>query len=116
MVTKINYLSALLVVIVLISGCTNYGSNQTTPPPTGTNAVSIQNYAFSPSTLTVSSGTTITWTNTDSVSHNLVSDSGAFESPTIANGQTYSYTFNTPGTYSYHCGIHPSMKATIVVQ
>lgn len=115
MAAKLNYLTALLIAIVLISGCTNYGGNQTTPP-TGANAVSIQNYAFSPSTLTVKAGTTVTWTNSDSVSHNIVSDSGVFESPSIANGQTYSYTFNTPGTFSYHCGIHPSMKASIIVQ
>ena len=116
MASKLIYLSAVLIAIVLISGCTNYGGNQTTPP-TGANDVFIQNYAFSPSTLTVGAGTTVTWTNSDSAAHTIVSDTGGvFESPSIANGKTYSYTFNTPGTYSYHCGIHPSMKATIVVQ
>jgi plastocyanin len=118
MAAKLNYLSAILIAVVLISGCTNYGASPapSSPPPAGANAVSIQNYAFSPSTLTVSAGTTITWTNQDSVSHTITSDSGAFDSGSIASGNTNSYTINTPGTYSYHCSIHPSMKASIIVQ
>lgn len=109
-------LLAVLVASVLIAGCTQYTSNPT-PTPTGTNAVSIKGFAFNPSSLTVSVGTTVTWTNDDSVAHTVTSDSGSeLTSAQIAPGQSYSHTFSTAGTFSYHCAIHPSMKAQVVVQ
>lgn len=78
------------------------------------NTVVIQNYAFNPSTITISKGTTITWTNEDSSPHALKSD--IFESETLNNGDSFTYTFNDAGTFEYICSIHPSMKGTIVVQ
>ena len=84
----------------------------------GTSAVTIQNFAFSPATLTVKSGTTVTWTNLDDADHQIASDSGApvsFSSSALARGASYQFTFTSPGTYTYHCAIHPSMKATIIV-
>lgn len=79
-------------------------------------SVNIQNFAFSPNTLTVKAGTTVTWTNMDSVSHTVTSDSGSeLNSGNIPTGSSYSHTFNTPGTYNYHCSIHTGMVATIVV-
>jgi len=78
--------------------------------------IEIQSFAFSPSTLTVKKGTTVTWTQKDSVPHTIVSDNGAFESPQLSNGQTWSFTFNDAGTFAYHCSVHPSMTATIVVE
>ena len=115
---KTKYLiSVLIVAVVFAAGCANYGtSNTQTPPPESGNAVAIQGFAFNPSTLTVKAGTTVTWTNEDSAAHNIVSDSGAFSSDSIPKGNTYSHTFDTAGTYDYHCGIHPSMKAKIVVE
>ena len=107
-------LVSLIVLAIFASGCVNYGGNQATPPA-GSNSVSIMNYAFNPSVLNVPAGTTVTWTNGDSVVHTVTSDSGAFDSGQIPSGQTFSYTFNTAGTYTYHCAVHPSMKATIVV-
>lgn len=90
------------------------------PPPVQqppvTAAVTIQNFAFSPATLTIKSGTTVTWTNMDSAPHTVTSDSGAFSSPQLSNGGSFSFTFNTAGTYSYHCSNHPYMKGTITVQ
>lgn len=77
-------------------------------------------FAFSPATLTIKAGTTVVWKNTTSVGHTVTSDDGkSFDSGSsnpIAQGATYSFTFNNPGTYAYHCAIHPFMKATIVVQ
>lgn len=82
-----------------------------------THDIAISNFAFSPSTLTISSGDTVIWTNMDSMSHTVTSDSGSeLSSSTISNGATYSHTFNTAGTYSYHCSIHTTMKGTIIVQ
>jgi amicyanin len=110
-------LAALVLVAVVFSGCVGYGSTGNTPSPAAPNSVSIQNFAFSPSTLTVKVGTVVTWTNLDSAPHTVVSDSGSeLSSDTLSNGQTYSHTFSTPGTYTYHCGVHTSMKGTVVVE
>lgn len=85
-------------------------------PVTG-NAVSIKNFAFAPSALTVKAGTTVTWTNQDSEAHTVTSrdTGGALHSAPLNPGQTYSYTFTTPGTYDYLCTIHPFMTATVTV-
>lgn len=81
----------------------------------GVNAVFIQGMAFNPSTITVSANTTITWTNKDAVGHTVTSDSGLFDSGTIGTNGTYSYTFATAGTFTYHCKVHPTMKASVIV-
>lgn len=94
-----------------------YGGCNATTQPTAENTVNIQNFAFSPATLTVAVGTTVTWTNLDSVTHRLLSDSGGeIDSPSMNNGDTYTHTFSTAGTYAYHCSIHTSMKGTVIVQ
>ena len=84
----------------------------TTIPPV---AVTIQNFAFIPASVTVPAGTTVTWTNQDSAPHQVASDTGAFSSITLGQGGKYSFTFTSPGTYPYHCSIHTFMKGTITV-
>jgi len=92
-------------------------ATQSTSAPAPQATVTIQNFAFSPNNLTVNIGNTVAWTNLDSVTHTIVSDSGnELNSGSIAQGQSFSHTFAKAGVYSYHCGIHPSMKATITVQ
>jgi plastocyanin len=104
------FLGVFLVLgIVAVSGCTS--QNQTA----STNTVTIQNMAFSPTTLNVKVGTTVTWINKDSVTHDVVSDTGLFTSGNLTNGMSYNYTFNQTGSFPYHCAIHPSMTGTIVV-
>ena len=81
----------------------------------------MKNIQFSPKALTVSKGTTVTWTNEDSVNHDVTKTSGPgpkFASGTgnIGSGGTYKMTFNTPGTIQYRCTIHPGMTGTIVVK
>ncbi|HKF38519.1 MAG TPA: cupredoxin family copper-binding protein, partial [Ktedonobacteraceae bacterium] len=88
----------------------------TTAPTRSGNSVSIANFAFSPTSLTVKVGTKVSWTNNDSVTHTVTADKGAFNSGPLAPGSTFSFTFTKAGTYSYHCNIHASMRATIVVQ
>src|SRR6476646_741713 len=83
--------------------------------PVATNTVAIQNFAFSPATVTVKAGTTITWTNRDQDAHTVTAISGPFQSPTLNTGQSYQYTFSTPGRFDYLCTIHPFMTATVVV-
>ena len=79
--------------------------------------IAIKNYAFSPSALTVSVGTKVTWTNDDTAPHTVTVSSGpvTFSSPMLQQGDTYTYTFTTRGTYSYYCAVHPSMTASVVV-
>lgn len=78
--------------------------------------VTIQGFAFSPAKITVAPGTKVTWTNKDSVAHTVTSDKNAWtDSGSIANGAHFSFTFSKPGTYTYHCAIHPTMVATVVV-
>jgi plastocyanin len=69
-----------------------------------------------PSTLTVSVGTTVTWTNKDSASHTVTSNDNLFNSGTLANGATFQHTFNQKGTFEYHCSIHTSMTAKVIVE
>jgi plastocyanin len=80
-------------------------------------AVTIQNFAFSPQTLTVAPGTTVTWTMKDSppTQHTVTSDDGSWGSQDLSLNQTYSHTFSSPGTYGYHCSIHSYMTGTITV-
>ena len=114
----------ILVLTCLFSGCTSSQSLVTTAPTTlvpagGSNAIAIKNFAFSPSTLMIKTGTTVTWMNKDGAVHQIASDSGApvaFTSASLANEASYQFTFTQPGTYTYHCPIHPSMKGTIIVQ
>ncbi len=72
-------------------------------------------FSFSPSVLTIKVGTTVTWTNTSSAPHTVTSDTGAFNHSLGGSGATFSFTFTRAGTFSYHCSIHPYMKATITV-
>lgn len=98
---------------------TTPNSVSATPSPSSdqtTGAVTIQNFAFSPASLTIKKGETVTWTNKDSAPHQIASDNGKFQGPQMSNGQTYSFTFNETGTFPYHCVIHPMMKAAITVQ
>lgn len=85
----------------------------TTPVP-ASSSVSIENFSFNPGTLTVAVGTTVTWTNNDSTTHTVKSSS--FNSSSLAPGDTFSFKFDSKGTFNYNCGIHPTMTGTIVVQ
>lgn len=82
----------------------------------GEEAIAIEGFAFGPAELTVPAGTTVTWTNNDGAPHTVTADDGSFGSENLATGDTFSFTFDTPGTYTYHCEIHPSMTATITVE
>lgn len=94
------------------TGGNGYNTGASTP---GANEVFIQGMAFSPSSITVKAGTTITWTNKDAATHNVTSNPALFSSGSMGTGATYSYTFADMGTFSYTCTIHPSMKGTVVV-
>jgi plastocyanin len=78
--------------------------------------VSIQNFEFSPAMVEVPAGSTVTWTNNDGELHTVTSSENVFTSPGLDADETFSYTFSTPGTYTYYCKLHPHMTGTIVVK
>lgn len=80
-----------------------------------THTVDIVDFAFSPATLTITAGDTVTWTNLDAIEHTATSTSGAFDSGLLAQNESWSLTFTTPGTYDYLCTPHPTMTGQIVV-
>jgi plastocyanin len=89
----------------------NSGGGGTPPPPA--NSVNIQNMAFSPATLSVAAGTTVTWTNNDAMTHTVTADNSSFDSGNLAQGATFTHKFTAAGTISYHCKIHPGMTASV---
>ncbi|VVB55498.1 Cupredoxin-like domain protein [uncultured archaeon] len=107
----------LLVVFVLISGCTSTTTvtpasttpGPTTPPQTTEQQVNIKDFNFVPATAEVPIGTTVTWVNDDNVPHTITSVSGTFDSGSIGPGKTYSFKFDQAGTFEYSCTNHPSM-------
>jgi plastocyanin len=138
-VTRIVCVAALALAVSLTMGCSGGGGSYgggtppaappaappATPPSGGTgggtpaaggSAVTIQDFQFSPATLTVTKGTTVTWTNQGSASHTVTSDTNVWPKSDVSPGATFSYKFTTAGTFPYHCSIHPSMTAQIVVK
>jgi len=78
--------------------------------------VTIDNFKFSPETVTIKAGTTVVFTNHDDVPHTVVAEADTFRSKAMDTDEKYSYRFATPGTYKYFCSIHPKMTGTIMVQ
>ena len=78
--------------------------------------VTIDNFSFSPTTLTVPTGTQVTWINRDDVPHTVVSTDNKFKSQALDTDEEFSFTFESAGTYEYYCSVHPKMKGKIIVQ
>jgi amicyanin len=93
------------------------GANATNAPAAAvaTDAVHIKNFAFSPAAVTVKAGSTLVWTNDDSIQHDVTFDGGGIKSATLNHNDTFSHTFPTAGTYHYICSIHPFMHGTVIV-
>ena len=79
-------------------------------------AVQIDNFAFTPATLTVTAGTTVTWKNDDDSPHRIGDKNGTFKSAALDTDDTFSHTFAAPGEYPYICTIHPYMVGKIIVK
>jgi plastocyanin len=80
--------------------------------------ITIDNFTFTPATLTVKAGTRVVWKNQDDIPHLVVSDVSPplFRSKALDTDDSFSTIFDKPGTYHYFCGLHPHMQGTIVVQ
>ena len=88
-------------------------ANQSSPQ---TYNIEISSFAFKQSRLTINIGDTVIWTNKDSASHTVTSDSGTeLDSSSLSKNGMYSHTFTTVGTFDYHCAFHSNMKAKIIV-
>jgi plastocyanin len=85
-------------------------------PAQAAEAISITTSGFEPAQATIATGETVTWTNNDTVSRQVMADGGAFSSPPIAPGQTYSFRFTRIGTFAYHERTKTSLKGTVVVR
>jgi plastocyanin len=114
---KIMSIAAEVLFVVMMSygiiSCSS-STSATTPP----NTVTMTGSEFHPKTLTVSKGTEVTWLNDDGNTHTSTSDNGVWDTKDIAAGKSKKTTFNTVGTFPYHCIYHVSsgMTGTIVVQ
>jgi YVTN family beta-propeller protein len=84
--------------------------------PTGAASIGIAKFAFAPASLTIRTGEAVTFSNNDPVAHTSTSDGGAWDSGEIAPGGTFTMTLQQPGTYAFHCSLHPFMQASITVQ
>lgn len=83
--------------------------------PTSTNKVEISNFSFKPENITITAGTTVTWTNKDGAAHTVTSDDGLFDSGNLSKGDTFQYTFEQAGTFEYHCTLHSNMTGKVIV-
>lgn len=91
-----------------------------TPAPQASAAaihVDIMGFAYAPAALSIKVGDTVTWHNHDTAPHTVTVSSGpvTFASPTLNSGETFTYTFTLPGTYSYYCAFHPNMVGSVTV-
>lgn len=113
--------AAIIIVIIVVAAIVIMGQpgnkQNTGPNAVATNSVEIKNLAFNPTPITVTVGTTVTWTNNDTVTHTVTSTSGpaSFDSGHMEPGNTFSFTFTEAGTYDYMCTIHPYMRAQVIV-
>jgi plastocyanin len=125
---RLSVVSALLIFVTACGGGSSSPPSLTAPSPSPTpagpfssisipvGAESLGNRAFTPPDLTVDAGATVTWMNTDRDSHTSTSDAPGWNSGTISPGQQFSFTFQSAGTFPYHCSIHPGMVGRVVVR
>jgi len=114
---------AVAICVLAVTTACGSSSSPTTPTSGGGNSVAIvsgastlTSTAFAPNPITVAVGSSVTWVNNDSVTHTSVANNGAWTSPPIAPGGSFSTAFMTAGTFAYHCSIHPGMIGTVTVQ
>lgn len=122
-------IAILILVGLFLAGCAQQGqyggedNQQPTDTPTpgetplsGEVTATINSYSYNPQNITVKEGTKVVWENEQSITHTVTSKEDFFDSGNIEQGDSYSYTFEKPGTYNYYCTIHPSMEGKVVVK
>jgi len=111
--TDIFSLFLALVCLLAVGGTPQSVAADNAPAAT---EVNIDNFSFSPATITVKAGTAVAWTNRDDIPHTVVADDKSFKSKVLDTGEKFTFTPTKPGTYPYFCSIHPKMTGKIVVQ
>ncbi len=99
-------------------GMQGHSSSASATEVVATDHVVIKDFAYAPARITVKKGTKVTWTNQDSAHHDITPDKDGADfaaSKLLAQGESYSFTFEKTGVYAYHCSPHPYMKATVEV-
>lgn len=104
----------LLIFTIILLGIFLVGCTSIDTAPIQTNTVEIIGFEFNPEIITVSKGTTVTWTNRDIAVHTVTGT--GFDSGNLQQGETFSYTFNEAGLFNYICTIHPYMKGKVIVE
>jgi plastocyanin len=119
-VLRISFVSLALATLAACGGSSSpsYGGAPACSASTAiaTSQVTIQNMAFSPACIKVAAGTTVTFTNSDIVTHTVTADDGTYNSGSLPPTQPFLHAFATAGTSSYHCTIHAGMTGAVIVQ
>ena len=102
---------AIIALAALLAGLALLGSAQAEEYE-----IRIDNFAFDPNNITIALGDTVTWTNYDSSKHTVTEDNGEFDSEDLDTEDSFSWTFDVAGNYSYHCGRHSSMTGVVNVE
>jgi plastocyanin len=116
-VSKRQFVVRMAMLLAMALGVTGFtGRAPAAENPSG-QQVTIDNFSFTPATLTVPVGTEVTWVNHDDIPHTVASDDKSFfKARALDTDEKFSFTFSKAGTYSYFCSIHPKMTAKVVVQ
>ena len=102
--------------LITLTACSTATTPAAPAEPVAQNQVTVADRMYSPKTLTISVGETVTWVFADrGMAHNVVADDNSFRSQLMETGQ-FTHTFDTAGTFTYHCTPHPDMTATIIVE
>jgi plastocyanin len=107
---------AFLVSVSVVGVWLAAASTPSNAAPPDSTQILIQDFMFTPNSLTVKAGSTVVWANKDDEPHSVVSDTGLFRSGAVDTNETFSFKFDKPGTYHFTCAIHPRMVGTIIVQ
>jgi len=110
----LTFQGAALVASALMMSTVSVMTKAAPAPPAA--AVTIGNFTFKATVVTVKPGTTVTWTNGDDIPHTVVSKDGVFKSRVLDTGDKFSFTFAKPGQFGYFCSLHPHMTGAIVVK
>lgn len=116
-ITHVNYLSGSHTLAVVDSDLSMTSTSASgLESVADTSGIKIDNFSFTPKSMTIRVGAAVTWTNHDDIPHNVVSTEKKFSSPVLDTDQAFSFKFTEPGSYPYFCKIHPTMTGTIIVK
>lgn len=122
MAVRVSALAAVVLVLAASCGGSTPAPSGATPTPaaatcsgSGGEAVAVANFSFTPQSASVTKGTVVTWTNTAPGPHTVTFDGGP-DCGQLAAGASVSRTFDTAGTFTYHCTIHPAMTGSVIVE